>query len=98
MKNSINMNNDFVININSAPVKKRNTLLYEIMHMDNAIKNMIRENKNHQIANAIAAGSEAGMMTMDQSLFRLYKEGKITQETLLYNADNPEHINRRLGL
>lgn len=71
---------------------------YEIMHMDNAIKNMIRDNKNHQIANAIAAGSEAGMVTMDQSLIKLYKDGKISKETLLYHADNTEHINRRLGL
>lgn len=70
---------------------------YEIMHMDNAIRNMIRDNKNHQINNSIASGASAGMITMDQYLVNLYQEKKITKETVLLYADNPEQLERRLA-
>ena len=69
---------------------------YEIMHMDNAIRNMIRDNKNHQINNAIAAGGASGMITMDQYLLNMYQKKQITKETVLEFADNPEQLVRRL--
>ena len=69
---------------------------YEIMHMDNAIRNMIRDNKNHQINNAIAAGGASGMVSMDQYLLNLYQKKQITKETVLEFADNPEQLVRRL--
>ena len=46
---------------------------FEIMHINSAIRGMIRDNKNHQINNAIAAGRDQGMMTMDQSILALYR-------------------------
>lgn len=69
---------------------------YEIMHMDNAIRNMIRDNKNHQINNAIAAGGASGMIAMDQYLLNMYQNKQITKETVLEFADNPEQLARRL--
>ena len=69
---------------------------YEIMHMDNAIRNMIRDNKNHQINNAIAAGGASGMITMDQYLLDMYQKKQITKETVLEFADSPEQLVRRL--
>lgn len=69
---------------------------YEIMHMDNAIRNMIRDNKNHQINNAIAAGGASGMISMDQYLLNMYQKKQITKETALEYADNPEQLARRL--
>lgn len=70
---------------------------YEIMRMNNAIRSLIRDNKTHQIDNAIAAGGGEGMISMDQSILALYKAGKITVETALEYADNPEQLRRRLG-
>ena len=70
---------------------------YEIMHVDNAIRNMIRDNKNHQINNAIAAGGASGMITMDQYLLDMYQKRQITKETVLEFADSPEQLVRRLG-
>ena len=70
---------------------------YAIMHMDNAIRNMIRDNKNHQINNAIAAGGASGMITMDQYLLDMYQKKQITKETVLEFADSPEQLVRRLG-
>ena len=69
---------------------------YEIMHMDNAIRNMIRDNKNHQINNVISAGSANGMISMDQYLLNMYQKKQITKETVLEYADNPEQLVRRL--
>ena len=69
---------------------------FEIMHMNSAIRSMIRDCKNHQIAAAIAAGSAEGMISMDQSILALAKAGRITRETALEYADNPEQMQRRL--
>ncbi len=70
---------------------------FEIMHTNNAIRSLIRENKSHQIDNAIAAGGVEGMITMDQSILALYKAGRITAETAVSFADNPEQVRRRIG-
>lgn len=63
---------------------------YEIMHMNNAIRSMIRESKSHQIDNAIASGGGEGMVSMDHSILCLFQEGKITRETALEYAERPE--------
>ena len=70
--------------------------VFEVMHVNSAIRSMIRENKNHQIANAIASGSKEGMISMDQALIELYREGIITRETALEYADTPDTIKRQL--
>ncbi|NBJ93049.1 type IV pilus twitching motility protein PilT [Parablautia muri] len=70
---------------------------YEIMHMNNAIRSLIRENKSHQVDNAIAAGGGEGMISMDQSILGLYQQGRISKETALRFSEHPEQIARRLG-
>ena len=70
---------------------------YEVMHMNSAIRNLIRDSKNHQIDNAIATGRTEGMISMDQSILDLYHAGFITQETALSYADNPDQLRRRMG-
>ncbi|MBQ1208398.1 MAG: PilT/PilU family type 4a pilus ATPase [Lachnospiraceae bacterium] len=69
---------------------------FEIMHINSAIRGMIRDNKNHQIDNAIVAGKSEGMVSMDQSILALYRSGKITRETALHHADHPEQLQRQL--
>ena len=68
----------------------------EIMHTNSAIRSLIRDNKNHQIDNAIAAGGKDGMISMDQAILHLYRIGKITRETALDHADRPEQMLRSL--
>ena len=70
---------------------------YEIMHTNSAIRSMIRDSKDHQIDNAIATGATDGMISMDQSILELYRSGRITRETALEYAENPEQMNRKLG-
>ena len=69
----------------------------EILQMTGAVRSMIRDNKNHQIDNAIASGSREGMISMDQAIAKLYQEGKISQETALHYTDKPEQLKRQLG-
>ena len=69
---------------------------FEVMHVNNAIRSMIRDNKNHQINNAIAAGGSEGMITMDQAMIELYRAGKITKETALGYAYTPDLVARQL--
>lgn len=72
------------------------TPAFEIMTMTPAIRNMIRENKVHQIDGMLYALSNDDMMSMDSCLLRLYKEKKIKKETALAYATNPEMLNRKL--
>ena len=68
----------------------------EIMHLNGAIRNMIRENKNHQIPGAISAGAAEGMISTDQAILALYRAGKLRRETALEAADHPELLQRNL--
>ena len=72
------------------------TPAFEIMISNPAIRNLIRERKTHQIDSVIAAGGKDGMRTMDQSLFQLAKEGRITAETALRFSIHEEALERRL--
>lgn len=67
---------------------------FEIMRMNSAIRGLIRDNKTHQINNAIAAGAREGMMTMDQSILALCREGKISVETAVSFASNADQMKR----
>lgn len=73
------------------------TPAYEIMHMNSAIRSLIRDGKTHQVDNAITAGGGEGMISMDQSILGLYRAGQISLETALDYSDNPEQLRRRLG-
>ena len=72
--------------------------VFEVMHVNSAIRALIRDNKSHQISNAMAAGNAEGMITMDQALLELYHAGTISQETAIEYADTPELVKRQLGL
>ena len=77
-------------------VNGKNIPVFEIMRLTPAIRNMIRDNKIHQIDGVISS-SPGQMRSMDQSLFELYKHGRITKETAINYAMNPEMLRRRLG-
>ena len=68
----------------------------EVMQMTSAIRSMIRDNKTHQIDNAIASGSREGMISMDQAIAALFRQGKITRETALSYAGKPDQLERQL--
>jgi twitching motility protein PilT len=71
--------------------------VFEILHMNSAARNLIREGKTHQLQNLIASAGAEGMISMDQSILALYKAGKISREVALSYADNAEQLSRRLN-
>lgn len=69
---------------------------FELMTVTPAIRNMIRENKIHQIDGLIYSSSSDTMFSMDSSLLNLYKSGKVSAEEALSHASNPEMLKRKL--
>ena len=70
---------------------------FEIMVVNTAIRNMIRESKVHQIETVLYSSAGEGMMTMDGSLLKLYQEGRISKKNALLYSLNPDVLARRLG-
>jgi twitching motility protein PilT len=82
---------------------KGRVLAMEILIPNAAIRNLIREDKIHQIYSAMQTGQlKHGMQTFNQSLATLYFQRKITLETALGVSSNPEElqemINRGVGV
>lgn len=77
-------------------VDGRNIPVFEIMRLTPAIRNMIRDNKVHQIEGVISTSGQEQMRCMDQSLLELYKKGRITRDTALKYALNADMLKRRL--
>lgn len=69
---------------------------FEIMICNQAIRTLIRDGKTHQIDSTISNSRQFGMITMDEAIIELYKQGKISKETALMYATNPKIVERRL--
>lgn len=69
--------------------------IFEVMVVNTAIRNLIREEKAYQIDSVIAAGGKDGMQTMDQGLFNATKQGIIAKEVALQYANHQEALQRR---
>lgn len=69
---------------------------FEVMHLDNAVRGMIREGRTEQINSVIQGFAMSGMIGMDESILRLYKAGKISREAALQFAVNEEQLQRKL--
>lgn len=70
---------------------------FEIMFLNNAIRNMIRESKIHQIDGVIATSQEEGMISMDNSIIKLYRQGKISKDNALAYSSNSELMEKKLA-
>jgi twitching motility protein PilT len=69
----------------------------EIMVATPAIRNLIREEKIHQVYSAIGTGSKYGMQTMNQSLAELVKRKLITRDEALNRSTIVEELLQLLG-
>lgn len=69
---------------------------FELMTTTPAIRNMIRENKIHQIDGLIYSSAGKDMLSMENSILALYKSGKISEAEALSHASNPEMLKRKL--
>ena len=71
--------------------------VFEIMFLNNAIRNMIRESKTHQIDGIIATSQEEGMISMDNSLLALYRQNVISKDTAIIYSSNTELMEKKIA-
>lgn len=89
-----------VVSQQLVPVKggnKEERAAWETMFVNNAIRNMIRESTIHQIDSVIASSSESGMMAMDNSLYKLYKDGIISEDEAVIHSVNSEIMSKKIN-
>lgn len=73
--------------------------VFEVMTVNSAVQNMIRDGKTYQMENVIYSGSAGQtMLSMDNELLRLYRSGRISQESALSFAVNQDALRKRLSL
>ena len=70
---------------------------YEILVCTPAIGNLIRENKTFRINSAIQTGAKLGMQLLDDHLFKLWNEKKVTEENVMAKSQNPDELARRIA-
>lgn len=71
---------------------------YEMMVVTPAIQNLVRENKVYRIDSSIQTGRKHGMFLLDESLFKLWKEGLCEKEEVLLRASRPAELAQKIAL
>jgi twitching motility protein PilT len=80
------------------PDGKGRVMAMEILVPTPAIRNLIREDKVHQIYSAMQSGQDKhGMQTFNQSLLWLYQQGQITRELARQRSTNVEELDSMMG-
>jgi twitching motility protein PilT len=70
----------------------------EILVMDYAMGNMIREGRTHMLLTAMTTGQNRGNRLLNDDLSKLVQSGKITKEEALSNTTDPRELARKLGI
>ena len=81
-----------------AADQTRRVLACEVMRVNNAIANLIRERQLQQVYSVIQTGKAEGMVTMNDSLRRLVGDGLIDADTALERSPRPRELARLLGV
>lgn len=68
----------------------------EVMHINPAIRNLIRESKTFQIPSVMQTNKKAGMQTMDDAICELYTRNLISDAEALRYAQDINYIGKRL--
>ena len=69
---------------------------YELLIVNNAVSNLIREKRVHEINTVIETSSQEGMIDMNRSLAELVRSGEITIENAYRYAFNPKLLERMI--
>ena len=69
---------------------------FEVLHVNSAVRNLIREGKNHQLITYMQTYRKQGMITMDEAIIELYRQQKITREAALQFAQDPETMQNKM--
>ncbi|HUC88642.1 MAG TPA: PilT/PilU family type 4a pilus ATPase [Candidatus Paceibacterota bacterium] len=69
---------------------------YELLINNNAVSNLIREKRTHEIDNVIETSSGEGMIDMNRSLIELVQKGEISMESAHQYSINPKALEQML--
>lgn len=69
---------------------------YELLLNNNAVSNLIREKRTHEIDVVIETGMESGMIDLNHSLLELVRAGEISIENAYQYSLNPKGMKRML--
>lgn len=69
---------------------------YELLINNNAVANLIREARTHEISAVIQTSSQEGMIDMDRALAELVRRGEVTVEHAYEHAMDPKTFERYL--
>ncbi len=69
----------------------------EILVATPAVRNIVRDAKAHLLYNAMQTGQKEGMQSLDQALSNLYKSGKVSLESILAKASDPQTMKKMVG-
>ncbi len=70
---------------------------FEMMVVTPAIQNLIRENKTYRIDSSIQTGRKHGMFLLDESLFKLWKDGQVEKEECLLRSSKPAELAAKIS-
>ena len=70
---------------------------YEVLIATTAVRNLIRENKVHEIDIVIETNSEIGMITLNKSLINLVEQEEITFDTAMTYSLDPKNLANLMG-
>lgn len=83
----------------SKSFEKGRAVAMEILVPNNGIRNLIREDKIHQIYSQMQIGQDkSGMITMNQSLKKLVDVGTITSDVAISYSNAPDELIGQLGI
>ncbi|WP_026503715.1 type IV pilus twitching motility protein PilT [Butyrivibrio sp. NC3005] len=71
---------------------------FEVLHVNSAVRNMIREGKTHQLITIMQTNRKQGMITMDEAIINLYQAGRISKEIASTFAQDPDTMRVKLGV
>ena len=70
---------------------------YEMMVVTPAIANLVRENKVYRIDSSIQTGRKHGMFLLDESLFKLWRDGMVEKEEILMRSSKPVELAAKIA-
>ncbi len=70
---------------------------FEVLHINQAVRNLIREQKSHQILSVMQTNKRIGMQTMEDAILELLREDMITKEDALSFSTDTAGMERRLN-
>lgn len=69
---------------------------FEVLHVNSAVRNLIREGKSHQLLTVMQTNRKQGMISMDDAIIELYRSQKISREMAVQFAQDPDTMQMKM--